>query len=79
MVTGFSKVLARLENHLVQTHKIKGDKVFKKLLKMAVVYEELKTESESSETESKYDYEAFKKRLKQDVREKKLKREISSK
>ena len=69
-VTGCSKVLVRLENHLRQTHKIKDDSVFKKLLKMAVDYEELKTESECSETESEDNYEAFKKRLKRDARKK---------
>ena len=36
-VTGCSKVLVRLENHLRQTHKIRDDKVFKKLLKMALI------------------------------------------
>ena len=51
-------------------HKIKDDKVFKKLLKMAVDYDELKTESEYFETESKDDYEAFKKKLKQDASKK---------
>ena len=69
-VTGCLTVLVRLENHLRQTHKIKDDKVFKKLLKMAVDYEELKTESECSETESEDDYEALKKRSKQNARKK---------
>ena len=67
----------RLENHLRQTHKIKDDKVFRTLLKMAVDYEELKTKSECSEAESKDDYEAFKKRLKQEYEIKIKKRKIS--
>ena len=67
LVTGSSKVLVRLENDLRQNNHIKDDKVFKKLLKMVVDYEELKTESECSETESKDDSEALMKRLEQDV------------
>ena len=57
----------RLENDLRQNNQIKDDKVFKKLLKMVADYEELKTESECSETESKDDSEALMKRLEQDV------------
>ena len=45
-------------------------KFSKKILKTAVDYEELKTESECSEMESEDDYEAFKKRLKLDARKK---------
>ena len=63
---GALQVVIRLDNHMRQTHKIMNDKVFKKLLKEALVYEELKTESETdySEPESESEYQVFRKLMK---------------
>ena len=64
-VTGCSKLVASLENHLRQTRKVKDNKVYKKLLKNAIVHEELKTESDCTTTESESDdYQEFKRMMK---------------
>ena len=46
------KIVCRIHNHLRDTHKIKDEKVYKKLLNKAVDHKELLTESESESSSS---------------------------
>ena len=66
LVTGCSEVAVRMESHLRETHKISDDKIYKKLLREAIIQEDLETESESecSTTGSEDEYRKFKKILK---------------
>ena len=47
-----NKVVARIHNHLKATHQVKSENVYRKLLKEAVVYKELATQSESDSGDS---------------------------
>jgi len=62
-ITGCSKVVVRIENHLRATHKIKDDRIYKKYLKMArdqIVEQFQSSESEpSEESESETEYRRF--------------------
>ena len=67
-VTGCSKSIRRMENHLKDTHKIKDNKLYKELLHNATVLEEFDSEpdcsiSEGEESEDD-DYRNFKGLLK---------------
>ena len=63
-VTGYSKVAVRMESHLRETHKISDHKIYKTLLREAIIQEDLETESECSTTGSEDEYRKFKKILK---------------
>ena len=63
-VTGCSKIAVRMENHLRETHKVSDDKIYKKLLREAIIQEDLETESECSTTGSEDQYRKFTKILK---------------
>lgn len=51
-VTGCAKVVVRLENHLRQTHRVDDQKIYKRLLREASYFEEYKTESDASLTDT---------------------------
>ena len=53
-----------MESHLRETHKIGDDKIYKKLLREAIIQDDLVTESECSTTGSEDEYRKFKKILK---------------
>ena len=53
-----------MESHLREIHKISDNKIYKKLLREAIIQEDLETESECSTTGSEDEYCKFKKILK---------------
>ena len=62
-VTDCRKIVRRIHNHLRDTHKIKDQSLYRKLLKKATPYQELDTESEfesSSEEEDEDEYQLMK-------------------